>query len=125
MWTGGKPEREIKLVNLVARVPGRDPKLENEPVLVMAHLDHLGRGWPDVREGNENQIHPGADDNASGVAVLLELARAMAAEPPRPRPVLFAVVTGEEAGLVGSRHLLESMAMPTSCAAERTNDDSP
>jgi hypothetical protein len=55
-------------------------------------------------------IHPGADDNASGVAVLLELARTMAAEPPRPRPVVFAVVTGEEAGLVGSRHLLKSMS---------------
>jgi len=117
-WTGGEPEREMELVNLVARIPGRDPKLADEPVLVIAHLDHLGRGWPDVREGNENQVHPGADDNASGVAVLLELARAMASEPPRPRPVVFAVVTGEEAGLLGSRHLLASMtpdAKPFAC----------
>jgi hypothetical protein len=112
-WTGGEPAREMELVNLVARVPGRDPKLANEPVLVIAHLDHLGRGWPDVREGNENEIHPGADDNASGVAVLLELARAISAEPPRPRPVIFAVVTGEEAGLLGSRHLLQSMVPNT------------
>ncbi len=109
-WTGGDPEREMELVNLVARVPGRDPKLADQPVLVIAHLDHLGRGWPDVRSGNENRVHPGADDNASGVAVLLELAKAMAAEPPRPRPILFAAVTGEEAGLLGSRHLLDSMA---------------
>ena len=108
-WTGGEPAREMELVNLVARVPGRDPKFTNEPVLVIAHLDHLGRGWPDSREGNENQVHPGADDNASGVAVLLELARAMASEPPRPRPVVFAIVTGEEVGLLGSRHLLASM----------------
>jgi len=108
-WTGGEPAREMELVNLVARVPGRDPKFTNEPVLVIAHLDHLGRGWPDSREGNENQVHPGADDNASGVSVLLELARAMASEPPRPRPVVFAIVTGEEAGLIGSRHLLASM----------------
>jgi hypothetical protein len=112
-WTGGEPQREMDLVNLVARIPGRDPKLANEPVLVLAHLDHLGRGWPDVREGNENAVHPGADDNASGVAVLLELASAMAAEPPRPRPVVFAVVTGEEAGLLGSRHLLGSMTPDT------------
>jgi hypothetical protein len=112
-WTGGEPAREMELFNLVARVPGRDPKLTNEPVLVLAHLDHLGRGWPDVREGYENEVHPGADDNASGVAVLLELARAMAAEPPRPRPVVFAVVTGEEAGLLGSRHLLQSMTPDT------------
>ncbi len=108
-WRGGEPEREMELVNLVARVPGADPELADQPVLVLAHLDHLGRGWPDVRSGNEGLIHPGADDNASGVAVLLELARRMAAEPPRPRPVVFAVVTGEEAGLVGSRHLLKSM----------------
>ncbi len=108
-WTGGEPAREMELVNLVARLPGRDPKFTNQPVLVIAHLDHLGRGWPDPREGNENQVHPGADDNASGVAVLLELARAMASEPPRPRPVVFAIVTGEEAGLLGSRHLLASM----------------
>jgi hypothetical protein len=109
-WTGGEPEREMELVNLLARIPGSDPKLADEPVVVIAHLDHLGRGWPDVREGNRGEIHPGADDNASGVAVLLELARAMAAEPPRPRPVVFAAVTGEEAGLLGSRHLLGAMA---------------
>jgi hypothetical protein len=118
LWTGGEPEREMELVNLIARIPGRDPKMAGEPVLVIAHLDHLGRGWPDVREANQGEIHPGADDNASGVAVLLELAGAMAAEPPRPRPVHFAVVTGEEAGLLGSRHLLGSMAtdtMPFAC----------
>jgi hypothetical protein len=84
----------------------------------MAHMDHLGRGWPDVRTGNEGQIHPGADDNASGVAVLLELARTMAAEPARPRTVLFAFVTGEEAGRIGSKHLLSVMAedeLPFAC----------
>jgi Zn-dependent M28 family amino/carboxypeptidase len=78
-------------------------------VVVLAHLDHLGRGWPDVRVGNEGVVHPGADDNASGVAALLELARAMKVEPPRPRPVLFAVVTAEEAGRIGSRRLLEGL----------------
>jgi len=103
-WRGGEPERLMALTNLVATVPGTDPNLP--PVLVMAHIDHLGHGWPDVRTGNEGVVHPGADDNASGVAVLLELARTMAAEPTRPRTVLFAVVTGEEAGRVGSKHLL-------------------
>jgi hypothetical protein len=108
-WIGGQQQRQLELVNLVGRVPGRDPELAHEPVVVLAHLDHLGRGWPDVRQGNEGAVHPGADDNASGVAVLIELARTMAAEPPRPRPVVFAVVTGEEAGLLGSRHLLGGM----------------
>ncbi len=117
-WTGGDPPREITLTNLLGRVPGTDPALADHSVLVMAHLDHLGRGWPDVRPGNEGKVHPGADDNASGVAVLLELARTLAAEPPRPRPVLFAVVTAEEAGLVGSRHLVASLPpdrLPMAC----------
>jgi hypothetical protein len=117
-WRGGEPARELELVNLVARLPGSDPALADRPLLVLAHLDHLGRGWPDVRAGNEGLVHPGADDNASGVAVLLELVRSLAAEPARPRPILFAVVTGEEAGLLGSRHLLETLppgVAPSAC----------
>jgi len=114
-WRGGTPEREMAVTNLVGAVPGSDPRLP--PVLLMAHLDHLGRGWPDVRAGNEGLVHPGADDNASGVAVLLELARHFAAQPAAPRRLLFAVVSGEEAGRVGSRHLLDEMAgeLPAAC----------
>lgn len=117
-WTGGEPPRELELTNLVARIPGSDPALAGNPVLVTAHLDHLGRGWPDVRAGNEGLVHPGADDNASGVAALLELARMLAEGPPRPRPVLLAVTTAEEAGLVGARHLLAGLApdrLPSAC----------
>jgi hypothetical protein len=106
-WRGGEPERLLPLTNLVGVVPGTDPDLP--PVLVMAHMDHLGRGWPDVRAGNEGVIHPGADDNASGVAVLIELARTMITEPRRPRSIIFAAVTAEEAGRIGSQHLLDSM----------------
>jgi hypothetical protein len=106
-WTGGEPPRPIVLTNLLARRPGTDPALA--PVLVLAHLDHLGRGWPADRAASRGEIHPGADDNASGVAVLLELARKLAGAPPARRPVLFAVTTGEEAGLLGARHLLETL----------------
>ena len=105
-YRGGEPEREMELTNLVARIQGTDLSLVNQPVVVVAHLDHLGHGWPDVREGNEGQVHPGADDNASGVAVLLELARALKAEGPRPRSVIFLVTTAEAVGLVGARHWL-------------------
>ena len=108
-WRGGEPERDMTLVNLVGRVPGSDPALADQPVLLLAHLDHLGRGWPDVRSGNQGRIHPGADDNASGVAVALAVARSLAADPPRPRPVEVAIVTGEEAGRLGSRHLLDGL----------------
>ncbi len=110
VWRGGDPERDMTLTNLVAHLPGTDPELAHKPVVVMAHLDHLGRGWPDARAGNRGIVHPGADDNASGVAVLLELARAMAGEPSRPRPLVFAVVTAEEAGRVGSHHLMQTLA---------------
>ncbi len=108
-FRGGEPEREMELTNLVARIPGINPALIDQPVVVLAHLDHLGQGWPDVREGNDGQIHPGADDNASGVAVLLELARALTAEGPRPRPVIFLVTTAEEVGLVGARHWIKTL----------------
>jgi Zn-dependent M28 family amino/carboxypeptidase len=100
----------MPLANLVARIEGTRSDLRGQPVVLLAHLDHLGRGWPDVREANAGQVHPGADDNASGVAVVLEVARAMALEPPRARPVLFAIVTGEEAGRLGSKHLLDFLA---------------
>ncbi|MCG6963618.1 MAG: M20/M25/M40 family metallo-hydrolase [Acidobacteria bacterium] len=117
-WTGGAKPHPMVLTNLLARRPGTDPGLAAHPVLVTAHLDHLGRGWPDVRTGNQGKIHPGADDNASGVAALLELARMAASEPPSPRPLLFAVTTGEEAGLLGARHLLAALdpdKLPFAC----------
>lgn len=117
VWTGGSPPREMSLTNVVGRLDGRDADLADQPVLVMAHLDHLGRGWPDARSGNEGLVHPGADDNASGVAVMLELARVMAQGAPPARPVLFAAVTAEEAGRIGSSRLLDSLsgARPFAC----------
>lgn len=117
-WRGGSPAREMALANLLGRIPGTDPALAPHPVLLLAHLDHLGRGWPDVHAGDEGLVHPGADDNASGVAVLLELARTLTNEPRPIRPILFAVTTGEEAGLVGARHLLQAMlpeSAPMAC----------
>ena len=108
-WTGGEPERPMTLTNLVGRIPGSDPALAGHPVLVLAHLDHLGRGWPDVRAGNAGH------GPSRGRRQRLRRGGAARAgprdgcEPPRPRPVLFAVVTGEEAGRLGSRRLLEGL----------------
>jgi len=96
--TGGPAD----VVNVAGLVPGSDPAWKDQSVVLVAHYDHLGRGWPDVRKGSEGQVHPGADDNASGVAVLLELARAMKDEKPK-RTVVFLSVTGEEAGRLGSK----------------------
>ncbi len=91
------------VVNVAGILAGTDPAWKDQPVVVVvAHYDHLGRGWPDARKGFEGQVHPGADDNASGVAVLLELARALKDDKPK-RPVVFLAVTGEEAGRLGSK----------------------
>jgi Peptidase family M28 len=94
--------RPTRSPNVLGIVKGSDPTLARETVVVMAHLDHLGIGEP----VGGDAIYNGAADNAVGVAVLLEVARAFAALPRAPaRSILFAVVTGEEKGLVGSSFL--------------------
>ena len=86
--------------NLIAVLPGRDPRRRHEYVAVSAHLDHIG-----VRAGRPDSIFNGADDNASGVAGLLELAEAFSRPEARPaRSLLFLVPSGEEKGLWGSAH---------------------
>jgi hypothetical protein len=102
----GETAKPVK--NALGLLPGKDPALAESPVLVCAHYDHLGRGYPLAHPGNAGKVHPGADDNASGVAVLLELARVMAGGERPDRPVLFVAFTGEECGMVGSRHLIAS-----------------
>ncbi|HEY0112548.1 MAG TPA: M28 family metallopeptidase [Allosphingosinicella sp.] len=93
---------KIQSPNVLAVLPGSDPKLADEYVLLMAHLDHVGIN--PTREGDK--VFNGAMDNASGVATMLEVARAMAASPNRPRrSILFAAVTAEEDGLLGAQYL--------------------
>ncbi len=88
--------------NVVGLLRGSDPKLANQAIVVTAHLDHLGIGEP----VNGDSIYNGAYDNASGSAMLLELARAFSRLRVRPkRSILFAAVTGEEKGLLGSDYL--------------------
>ena len=94
--------------NIIGVLPGINPKYAGESVIVCAHYDHLGLGWPDVRSGNDGQIHPGADDNASGVAVMLELAETLAKTLKPERSIVFLATTAEEAGLKGARHYIES-----------------
>jgi hypothetical protein len=86
---------ERRAANVVGVLPGTDPARAAEAVVIGAHYDHLGR------EGGD--VYPGADDNASGTAVVLGLARSLAAAPPA-RTVVFILFSGEEIGLVGSDH---------------------
>lgn len=91
-------DETIQTCNIMGLVEGTDPSLRMQVVVVSAHLDHL----PPTPEG---QICPGANDNASGAAALLEIAGAVASRPPR-RSVLFVLFSGEEGGAVGSRYFL-------------------
>ncbi len=101
----GKGNLQIK--NVIGIIPGANPNLK-EAVVVSAHYDHLGLGWPDVRKGKEGQIHNGADDNASGVSVLLEVAEVLGKSLKPARTIIFAAFSGEEAGLVGSKYFVEN-----------------
>jgi aminopeptidase N len=105
-WTApaGEGAQPVTLRNVVAVLPGTDPALP--AIVVGAHYDHLGHGWPDVHQGDEGKVHPGADDNASGVAVMLELARALGPRWQSPRSVIFIAFTAEEAGKLGSKHYI-------------------
>jgi aminopeptidase N len=97
--------------NVIAVLPGSNPALSGQALIISAHYDHLGFGWPDVRAAAKGQLHPGADDNASGVAVMLELARLMANTRPE-RSVIFAAFAAEEAGLQGARHYVRAAQAP-------------
>jgi hypothetical protein len=99
--------------NVVGILEGADPKLKNEYVVIGAHYDHLGRGGAGSRAEREGDIHFGADDNASGVAALLELARLLSAERRSlRRSVVFIAFGGEEEGLLGSSYYVNNPVVP-------------
>jgi len=99
--------------NVLALLPATEPDV-SETVVVGAHYDHIGRGDTSslARKGEEGEVHNGADDNASGVAVTLELARSLSQSNDRRRNILFAFWSGEELGLIGSSRFVESPTLP-------------
>ncbi|UCE01609.1 MAG: M28 family peptidase [Candidatus Latescibacterota bacterium] len=101
--------QRVRSCNVAGLLQGSDPLLRDEVVVYTAHLDHLGVGA--TVEGDS--IYNGAFDNASGTAVLLEIARAFASMPQAPRrSLLFLAVTGEEKGLLGSEYFMEFPTVP-------------
>ncbi len=95
----------VRCRNVVAYIEGSDPALKEEAVVVGAHLDHLGK-WGEY-------VFNGADDNGSGSVGVLNLARAFAANPDKPkRTVVFCLWTGEESGLLGSRYYVQNPVFP-------------
>ncbi len=106
--------------NIAAILPGSDPALKNEYVVISAHLDHLGIG--EAIKGDV--IYNGAVDNASGSSALLEIARAFSEMPTPPRrSILFLSVTGEEAGLLGSDYFARNPTVPISKIVADINID--
>ena len=110
-WAGldtVSPDRRRVGHNVIGILPGHDPAVRGEFILVDAHLDHLGIGRP----VNGDSIYNGADDDASGVVAVLGIARALAAGPPPRRTIIFAAMTGEEMGLLGTRWYIAHPARP-------------
>lgn len=93
--------------NVLGILPGSDPQLKNEYIIVCAHYDHVGYGKRTNSYGPLGYIHNGADDNASGTSGLLEMIQALSTIPQRPkRSLLFVFWDAEEKGLLGSEHWL-------------------
>jgi Zn-dependent M28 family amino/carboxypeptidase len=112
--------RHIESRNVIGRVDGSDPALKPQAVLFTAHWDHLGIGVP----VNGDSIYNGAVDNATGCAMLLEMARVWKALPNKPkRSALFIFVTGEESGLLGSEYYGEHPEIPAGQTAADLNFD--
>jgi Zn-dependent M28 family amino/carboxypeptidase len=112
--------RRIETRNVVARVGGSDPQLKSEAVVFNAHWDHLGIGDP----VDGDPVYHGAVDNATGCGMLLEIARAWAALPEKPRrSAIFLAATSEEAGLLGSRYFGEHPPIPAGKIALAINYD--
>ena len=92
----------VEMENVVAMIPGSNRDLSAQPVILGAHYDHLGV------DADSGEIYYGADDNASGVSILIEMASKMASSYTPQRPILFVAFTGEESGLLGSKYFVEN-----------------
>ena len=112
--------RSLESSNVVARITGRDPQLKSEYVVLSAHSDHVGIGEPI----GGDRIYNGAMDNASGSALVLDVARAIAAAAEKPRrSVLLVWVTAEEKGLLGSRFFAAHPTVPAASMVADLNTD--
>jgi Zn-dependent M28 family amino/carboxypeptidase len=113
-------QHRVESANIVAVVPGSDPALKNEYVVLSAHIDHLGIGEPIAGD----RIYNGAMDNASGCAVLLDVAAALKKQRQHfKRSLLFVFVTGEEKGLLGSKYFSEHPTVAGKSLAADINID--
>jgi Zn-dependent M28 family amino/carboxypeptidase len=122
-FTVDKTWRDLASQNVIGRIEGSDPEHKDEYIIYSAHWDHFG--WDTKLPGSKHdQIYHGAADNASGVAALLELAKAFAALPQPPRrSILFIASTGEERGLLGAQFYATHPLYPLSKTLADINMD--
>jgi hypothetical protein len=115
--------KRAMIKNVAGVLEGEGP-LADETVIVGAHYDHLGSGGPGSLAPWTKAIHNGADDNASGTAALLEVARSIAAREKKPaRRIVFVAFSGEERGLLGSKHYVKNAAIPLEQTVAMVNMD--
>ena len=105
-------KKQVPAYNIVGILPGTDRTLKNEAIVIGAHYDHLGHGGAGSLAANSSEIHHGADDNASGVAAIIEMARALAKEKRNKRTIIFIAFSGEEEGLYGSQYYVNNPVFP-------------
>jgi aminopeptidase YwaD len=116
--------RNARAANVVGILEGSDPKLKNEAIVIGAHYDHLGRGGEGSLASRVGEIHHGADDNASGVAGVLELARIFSGERAGlKRTLIFIAFGGEEEGLLGSNYYVNHPVVPLAQTVAMINMD--
>jgi hypothetical protein len=124
--TGALRTEQVTSPNVAAVLPGNDPKLAGEYIVLSGHLDHLGIDTPEPGEpANADHINNGALDNAMGSATVLEVARVMASEAPPRRSVIFLLVTGEEEGLLGADCFARHSGLPAGAIVGNVNVDMP
>ncbi len=118
----GTPFGGVQGRNVIGILPGSNPALRDEYVIIGAHYDHLGLGGPGSLDPESHAIHNGADDNASGTAALFEIARRLREYPPA-RSVLFLAFSGEELGLLGSAEYVKAPVVPIAQSVAMINLD--
>lgn len=130
-WAGGKGDRteprdrqatvnfsvdlvkkSVSAYNVIGVLDGTDRVLRKEAIVLGAHYDHLGRGGAGSLAANSTEVHHGADDNASGTAAIIELARQFAAKRDNKRTLIFIAFSGEEEGLFGSNFYVNNPTFP-------------
>jgi hypothetical protein len=116
-------KKQVEAANVVGILPGTDPALKNEAIVIGAHYDHLGHGGEGSLDVNSKEIHHGADDNASGTSAMLELAARFAKAKNNKRTIIFIAFSGEEEGLIGSKFYVNNPLFPLDKTVAMINMD--